>query len=101
MIGNQPSGYVKTDILDRFYEGSIEFHYSELMEAAVSTTKAIKQDILKSSLGEWNLVENIERAESEIVGLVKKYDGKLIFDDDLHRYVQDIKATVAVLMESM
>ncbi|KAK5671234.1 hypothetical protein QVD99_002269 [Batrachochytrium dendrobatidis] len=99
-IENQSQDYAKLDILDKFYEGNGEFHYSGLMEAAIKTPKAVKMDIMNKSLQEWKLLENIERAESEINGLIKRYDGKMKFENDLQRYVQDLKTTVAVLMKS-
>ncbi|KAL5039562.1 hypothetical protein RTP6_006709 [Batrachochytrium dendrobatidis] len=99
-IENQSQGYAKLDILDKFYEGNSEFHYSGLMEIAIKTPKTVKMDIMNKSLQEWKLLENIERAELEINELVKRYDGKMGFENDLQRYVQDLKTTVAVLMKS-
>ncbi|KAK5665932.1 hypothetical protein QVD99_007556 [Batrachochytrium dendrobatidis] len=99
-IEKQSQGYAKLDILDKFYEGNSEFHYSGLMEIAIKTTNTVKMDIMNKSLQEWKLLENIERAESEINGLVKRYDGKMKFENDLQRYVQDLKTTVAVLIKS-
>ncbi|KAK6094645.1 hypothetical protein MT418_004932 [Batrachochytrium dendrobatidis] len=99
-IEKQSQDYAKLDILDKFYEGNSEFHYSGLMEIAIKTPKTVKMDIMNKSLQEWKLLENIERAESEINGLVKRYDGKMKFENDLQRYVQDLKTTVAVLMKS-
>lgn len=98
-IEKQSFGYSKPDILDKFYEGNSEFQYFGLMEAALKTQNSVKMDIMKKSLLEWKLLENIERAELEIDELVKRY-GNMMFQNDLHQYVQDIKATVAVLMKS-
>ena len=46
-IEKQSWGYVKPDILDTFYEGNSEFHYSGLMATAVKTPHAVKMDIMK------------------------------------------------------
>ncbi|KAI3655531.1 hypothetical protein MP638_007192 [Amoeboaphelidium occidentale] len=93
-------GYAKPDIVAKFCEGNSEFHYSGLMEAAVKTPKEVKMDIMKKSLQEWKLLESIERVGLEIVELVKRCDGKMQFEDDLHNYVKDVKETVDVLMKS-
>jgi hypothetical protein len=99
-IEKQSWGYVKADILDKFYEGNSEFHYSGLMATAVKTPHAVKMDIMKKSLQEWKLFESIEWAESEINALVKRCGGKMRFEDDLQQYVKDLKATVEVLIKS-
>jgi hypothetical protein len=99
-IEKQSWGYTKPDLLAKFCEGNGEFHYSGLMEAAVKTPNAVKMDIIKKSLQEWKLLESIERAELEIAGFVKRCDGKIQFEDDLHNYVKDLKAAVEVLMNS-
>jgi hypothetical protein len=99
-IEKQSWGYAKSDILAKFCEGNSEFNYSGLMEAAVKTPNAVKMDIMKKSLQEWKLLESIERAGLEIAALVKRCDGKMRFEDDLHNYVKDLKATVDVLMKS-
>ena len=46
-IEKQSWGYVKADILDKFYEGNSEFHYSGLMATAVKTPHAVKMDVMK------------------------------------------------------
>ena len=56
-------GYAKADILDKFYEGNSEFHYTGLMEVAVKTPNAVKKDIMKKSLQDWKLLESIERVK--------------------------------------
>ncbi|KAI8891754.1 hypothetical protein BC833DRAFT_613364 [Globomyces pollinis-pini] len=99
-IEKQSLGYAKEDILDKFYEGNSEFHYTGLMEAAVKTANVVKKDIMKKSLQEWKLLESIERAKLEIDGLVKRCGGKLNFENDLQQYVQDLKKTVEVLMKA-
>jgi hypothetical protein len=99
-IEKQSLGYAKEDILDKFYGGNSEFHYTGLMEAAVKTPKVVKMDIMKKSLQEWKLLESIELAELEIDGLVKRCDGKLNFENDLQQYVQDLKTTVGILMKA-
>jgi hypothetical protein len=99
-IEKQSWGYAKPDILVKFCEGNSEFHYSGLMEATVKTPNAVKIDIMKKSLQEWKLLESIERAGLEIDALVKRCDGKIQFEDDLHSYVKDLKAKIDVLMKS-
>ena len=99
-IEKQSWGYVKADILDKFYEGNSEFHYSGLMATAVKAPHAVKMDIMKKSLQEWKLLESIEWTESEINALVRRCEGKMRFEDDLQQYVKDLKATVEVLMKS-
>ena len=64
------------------------------------TPNVVKKDIMKKSLQEWKLLESIERAELEIDGLVKRWGGKLNFENDLQQYVQDLKKTVEVLMKA-
>jgi hypothetical protein len=99
-IETQSLGYAKKDILDKFYKGNSEFHYTGLMESAVKTPNVLKKDIMKKSLQEWKLLERIERAELEIDGLVKRCGGKLNFENDLQQYVQDLKKTVQVLLNA-
>jgi FixJ family two-component response regulator len=57
------------------------------MEAAVKSPKDVKIDIIKKSFQERKLLESIERAESEIDGLVKRYGDKMRFENDLQEYV--------------
>jgi hypothetical protein len=96
-IEKQSLGYAKPDILANFCEGNIETHYSGLVEAAPNAGKI---DIMKKSLQEWKLLESIERARLEIAGLVERCNGKMQLEDDLQKYVKDLKATVDVLMKS-
>jgi hypothetical protein len=58
-IEKQSPGYFIEDILDNFYEGNSEFHYSGLMETALKTTNAVKMDIMKKSLQDWKLLETM------------------------------------------
>jgi hypothetical protein len=60
---------------------------------------------MKRSLKEWKLLERIRVAEADIVDLVERCDGKLIFEiqrfgNDLKKYVQEIQTTVQRLFES-
>ncbi|KAJ2987935.1 hypothetical protein HDV02_005878, partial [Globomyces sp. JEL0801] len=98
-IEKQSRGYVKADILDKFFEGISEFHYSGLMATAIKVPYAVKLDVMKKSLQEWKLLESIEWAESEINGLVKRYGGKMRFEDDLQQYVTDLMTTLKVLLK--
>ena len=99
-IEKQSWGYAKADILEEFYEGNSEFHYTGLMEVAVKTPNAVKKDIMKKSLHDWKLSESIERAELDIDGLLKRCGDKMRFENDLQHYVRDLKATVEVLVKS-
>jgi hypothetical protein len=99
-IEEQLQGYARPDILNKFYEGNSEFTYSGLMAAAAKTPNDVKLDIVKNSLQEWKLLDSIERAESEIAALVQGCGDKLQFQDDLHKYVKDLKTTVDALIKS-
>jgi hypothetical protein len=100
LIEKRSLGYAKADIVDNFYKGNSEFRYTGLMEVAMKTPNAVKKDIMKNSLQEWKLLESIDRAESDIDGLVKRCVGKMRLENDLEQYVRDIKTTVEVLMKS-
>jgi hypothetical protein len=69
-IEKQSLGYAKADIVDKFFEGNSEFHYTGLMAEAVKTPKDVKKYIIKKSLQQWRLLEAIERAKSDIDGVV-------------------------------
>jgi hypothetical protein len=99
-IEKQSLGYIKEDILDKFYEGNSEFHYTGFMNIAMNTPNTAKRDIMKKSLDEWKLLENIDRAAFDIERLVQRWIDKLEFKNDLQRYVQDLKVTVELLMKS-
>jgi hypothetical protein len=71
------SCYSKENILDKLYEGNGEFNYTGLMQVAVKASNAVKKDIMKKSLQDWNLSENIERAKLDIDGLVERCNGKV------------------------
>jgi len=96
-IVKQFNGYAPRSIMDEFYNGFNAIKYTGWMKEATGTSNDVKLDIMIRSLLEWKLLECIDRAELEINELVKRYKGELIFDDDLENYVQDIKATIAVL----
>lgn len=70
------------------------------MATAVKTPHTAKMEIMKKSLQDWNLLKSIERAESEINGLVERCGDKMRFEDDLKLYVKDLRETVEVLMKS-
>ena len=89
LIYNQ-KGYVNADILEKFYQEFSEFEYVRLMGKAVKAPNDFKLDVVKKSMLEWKLLESIEPAESEIEQLVKRFEGKLEFKDDLQQYVQDL-----------
>ncbi|KAI8913577.1 hypothetical protein EDD86DRAFT_231847 [Gorgonomyces haynaldii] len=99
-IEKQSHCYAKPDILHKFYDGNSEFEYSGLMAVAVKSPNSVKMEIMKKSLQKWNLLDSIDSAALEVAQLVQRCDGKMLFDNDLDKYVKDLKATVQVLMES-
>ena len=100
-IENQSCGYVKSDILDKFYEGNGECNYSGLMASAVGIPRERKLSILKESLHMWNLLENMDRAVSEFYQLLQKLVIEVQADNDLQRYVQDVMETVKILSQAV
>ena len=98
-IENQSGGYFKSDIVDRFYDGNGEFNYSGLMALAVGITQEEKACILRESLQAWNLLDSIDRTVLEMNQLIEKIAAKIKLDDDLQRYVQDVKATIGILSQ--
>jgi hypothetical protein len=98
-IEKQSCGYVKSDILNKFYEGNGEFQYSGLMELSVRIPKEEKLCILRESLQMWNLLESIDKIVSEMHPLNQRIVNKIKVDDDLKRYVQDVKDTIKILSQ--
>ena len=98
-IETQQTGYLKSDLLDRFYAGNDEFNHVGLMGTAVKTTDQETLCVVRESLGEWNLLEKIKDSELKISEWIRKYIGRVQVENDLERYVQDIKATVNTLLE--
>lgn len=98
-IEKQSGGYVKSDIVEKFYEGNGEFNYTGLMALAVGIPQDEKVCILKDSLQAWNLLDNIDRVELEMHPLIQTIIAKVQVDDDLLRYAQDVKATIKVLLQ--
>ncbi|EPZ33030.1 Putative 5-3 exonuclease domain-containing protein [Rozella allomycis CSF55] len=82
-IEKQSNGYFKPDILNGFYEGNGEFNYLGLMKTATSLAPGEKLNILKQSLQEWNLIQKIEETKLEIDRLVRDYQDKMTFQNDL------------------
>ena len=100
-IVTQSRGYVKSDILDEFYQGNDEFNYSGLRAVPVRVQKQEKLNILKESLQEWKLLDNIERTVLEVNTWVQKLSDKIEFEDDLQRYAEDVRATVEILSKAV
>ena len=96
-IETKPEGYTDHAILDKFFYDSNECHDSFLMKKAIKTPNDAKLDLLKNSLRKWKLLENIDKAELEVIKMIDKYKGKMEFQNDLLRYVQDIKKTIQAL----
>jgi hypothetical protein len=99
-IEKQSGGYFKSDILNKFYEGNGEFNYVGLMSTAIGIPQEQKSLILRDSLQEWNLVEMIDEIALEIHPIIQKIVTKVKVDDDIQRYVQDVKETIKVLLGS-
>lgn len=69
------------------------------MILAFMLSKEEKLLILKESLKTWNLLENIDRTVLEIRQFAQNIFSKVKFDDDLERYVQDVKETIKILSQ--
>jgi hypothetical protein len=98
-IEKQSGGYFKSDILNKFYQGNGEFNYSGLMAEAVGIPQEQKSLFLRESLQMWNLVENIDRTVLKMHQLIQKIVDKVKADDDLQRYVLDVKETIKILCQ--
>ena len=99
-VDSQPTGYLKSDILDRFYKGNGEFNYVGLMGTAVKTSNQEKLNIVKESLEEWKLLKSIEEGAAEVNEWIQEVRGKIGFENDLDQYARDIKATVNLLYKA-
>jgi hypothetical protein len=99
-IERQSGGYVKSDIIEKFCEGNGEFNYSGLMALTVGVPREEKICILRESLQTWNLLENIDRTLLGMHQLVQKIVSTGKGDDDLQRYIQDVKETVKILSQA-
>ena len=95
-IEKQSGGYVKSE---KFYQGNGEFNYSGLMVDAIGIPQEEKLCILRDSLKEWNLVETIDKTALEIQPLIQKIVTRVTLDDDLQRYVADVKKTIEILSQ--
>ena len=62
-------------------------------------SKEEKMSIIKKSLQEWSLLENIDKAKMEIDKVLAKTNDKITFENDIQQYVQDIKITIGYLSE--
>ena len=98
-IEKQSSGYIKSDILDKFYTGNGEFNYKGIMESAIAIPQEEKLSIIRESLQTWNLFFNIDKTVTEIDQLIRKLVSKIIVDDDLERYVLDVKENIKILSQ--
>jgi hypothetical protein len=98
-IDNQSNGYFKSDILNNFCQRNGGFNYFGLMAEAFGIPREQKLSILSDSLQEWNLLENIDRTVLEMRPIIQRIVTKVKVDDDLQRYVQDVKETVKILLQ--
>jgi hypothetical protein len=94
------NSYVKSDILQRFYAGNGEFNYTGLMAQTIQLSQNEKLQILKQSLNDWNLLENISIVKQDVDQLISRNSSLINFINDLEKYTSDIKETVQVLMRS-
>ena len=67
------------------------------MAEAVGIPYEQKLSILSDSLQEWTLLEHIDRTVLEMRLILQRIVTKVKVDDDLQRYVQDVKETVKIL----
>ena len=72
---------------------------SGLMSEAVGIPQEQKSLFLRDSLQEWNLVEMIDETALEMHPMIQKIVTKFKVDDDLQRYVQDVKETIKILLQ--
>ncbi len=98
-IETRSHGYFKSEILNGFFQGKGDFEYSGIMETVVGIPEREKRDILKASLREWILLENIEKTLLEVNAFVRKFANSIALTDDLERYAQDVTATVEILAQ--
>ena len=98
-IETRSKGYVKSDIVEKFYEGTGGFKYTGLMTLAVKIPQQEKVCILRESLQAWNLLGNIDKTVLEIQQWIRKIAFKVEVYDDLQRYVHDVKATIGILAQ--
>lgn len=98
-IETKSAGYVKSDIVEKYYKGNGEFNYVGLMATAVGIPQDQKSLILRDLLQEWNLVEKINEIALEMHPMIQKMVTKVKVDDDLQRYVHDVKETVKILLQ--
>jgi hypothetical protein len=69
------------------------------MAEAVGIPQEQKSLFLRESLQMWNLVENIDRTVLKMHQLIQKIVDKVKADDDLQRYVLDVKETIKILCQ--
>ncbi|KAJ3402330.1 hypothetical protein HDV05_008596, partial [Chytridiales sp. JEL 0842] len=80
-IENQFGGYFKSDILAKFTEGNGEFNYKGLMATAMHRVpQREKLEIMKESLDEWRLLENISKTEAEVNSFISKMGGMVAIE---------------------
>eukprot|EP00842_Homolaphlyctis_polyrhiza_P001644 jgi/Hompol1/2480/HPOL_006010-RA len=96
-INPRNGGYSKPNILELFLSGNGEYNYLGLMRDAMKLSDEIKRGVVMQSLQAWDLLNNIDRAHSEIARFVERYRDIVSFTDTLSQYVSDIKSTVKVL----
>ena len=98
-IEKESSGYFKSGILEKFNEGNGEFNYVGLMASSIKIPKEEKLCILRESLQTWNLLDTIDRTMTDVHPLMQKIATKIKADDDLQRYIQDVKQSIKILSQ--
>jgi len=69
------------------------------MAETVGISKEQKSLFLRDSLQEWNLIDTIDKIALEMHPIIQKIVTKVKVDDDLQRYVQDVKETIKILLQ--
>jgi hypothetical protein len=96
-IKTRSGGYFNSDIVDQFYAENGDSYQSLRMILALRIPQDEKERILRESLQEWNLLDNIDKTLLEMDPLTQKLALKSHGEDDLQRYVEDVKATIRIL----
>jgi len=98
-IETRCEGYVQSDIVHNFFAGNGEYKYTGVMASAMGIPQEYKLSILKESLLEWDLLDTIGRTFLEVQRSIGKLVEVIRVDDELKRYVADVKASIKLLSQ--
>jgi hypothetical protein len=82
-----------------FFAGNGEYKYTGVMASAMGIPQEYKLSILKESLLEWDLLDTIGRTFLEVQRSIGKLVEVIRVDDELKRYVADVKASIKLLSQ--